>query len=637
MEDISSPLKLWRNLCSKAGLEIRLKGGKSGRDSDVEEALKLAFAVPETVVSLEEWLIVDAASSFPTVTTELLLIEVIKTQAWFAQMMQDILNVLIIAEAKQAVGQLSVEFKFDNVIDPIKATFEEFRKIVACIQRVMKKKPTLPNVNLMWNLAKSLGSDHTKLLFFPKDFPPLPTLTLTGCNEVDALLKYLPELVSDFRELWRHHGATRSQVYNAAKAMLASNPDEQVLYDQLCSATDYWDIKTILAAQEISRQVVSKELSPETAVAKLHQAFSGIEWREIWVEHTIKELLDVVQLPVWRRRHELYSVWVGTRMLAVVNDVVSDMQFYPVNGVLSFEFGGNRLATFDWNNKQFEVWAEKRSELVGPSPKRKKGIQPDFRVLQLDSEKTKSNITTYVLECKHYLKSNASNFTQAATDYARSCPAATVHIVNHGPANEQTLISAVPAELQDRVRFIGNATPLHDAATQGVSNVIRNALFPNLHLSSSGTSATKIVDKPAQIAPSGTVGYVQLEWDDSLVDMDLSLQAIAPDGQILSLIDYRNKGSLNTVPFAKLNGDEQRGPGKERIDISIWSFSRYEIFATNYSKSGQMTPQALHCDIVTEHASERLLCPAGLEETCYKWKISEIIIDNGVPIVVPAI
>lgn len=63
MTTITSPLELWRRLCSSAGLELRLKRGRPGRDADVEVSLRLALGVPATARSLEAWLARDAASA----------------------------------------------------------------------------------------------------------------------------------------------------------------------------------------------------------------------------------------------------------------------------------------------------------------------------------------------------------------------------------------------------------------------------------------------------------------------------------------------------------------------------------------------------------------------------------------------
>jgi hypothetical protein len=73
----------------------------------------------------------------------------------------------------------------------------------------------------------------------------------------------------------------------------------------------------------------------------------------------------------------------------------------------------------------------------------------------------------------------------------------------------------------------------------------------------------------------------------------------------------------------------------ERINICAWHFSRYELIATNYSKSGEMTPEALYCSILTDRGLTQLRCPEGLAKTCYEWRIAELNVNNGMLAIVP--
>lgn len=626
MTMITSPAGLWNQLCDSAGLELRLKSGRPGRDADVEDTVRLALAVPASAASLEAWLTADAAMPQPAVSTEDLLVAVLKSQSGYAQMMQDILDLLITAEARQASRTLSVEFKFDTVSDPIKSTLEQFRETVTRIQRVLARRPILPNDNLMHVISEALRDFHS--FQYTPGFPPLAAMTMTGHGELDAHLATIAQLASGFQALWKQHGATRPEVGQAGHDTLG-DPDSGVLRGQLYRATDCWELAVLSGAQALAQQVVAGQMAPGTASALLGNALGGVEWGANWVEHTVQDLLDVLNLPTWRRRHELYSVWVGTRMLKVIAECVPDMHFHPVDNVLSFEFGGSRLATFNWDNRQFDVWAELRSALLGTSAKRTTGIQPDFRILQPALSHPADLQTTYVLECKHYLNASVSNFTQATADYARSCPRALVHLVNHGPADDTVLNARLPANLQSRTHFIGDATPLQEAASQALSNAIRDAVFPGW---APPAPARHELD-PALRA--GAAGYIELVWNDSLEDMDLSLRILSPDGSITKYVDFRTKGALDAPLFACLDADVKEGPGLERIDIAAWHFRRYQVVATNYSESGRMTPESLHCNIVTDKGVTRLDCPDGLPTIRHEWKIAELIYEHGELTIVP--
>lgn len=592
--------------------------------------------MPTAAPSLAAWLALDNASSAPRISTEQFLIEVLQSQCGFALMMQHILEVLIKAEARRGGIELSVEFKFDAVTDPIKATLQQFREIVQHTQYILEKRPELPNCMVMNEISSLLRKLlTTPLKYRSGHFPRVSAISPTGYSEVDAYLEILSSLVSDFRELWRSHGATRKELKNVADNKKKTDSESQVLIGQLYAATDFWDIQVLAGAQELSRQTVSGQLPMRNALEILQAVVSKLEWGAFWVEHTFQELLDLLTLPAWRRRHELYSVWVGTRILDVVERNAQEMYFHTVNGVLSFEFGGSRLASFNQDNRQLDVWAELRSGLVGKSAKRKKGIQPDFRVLKTDLSKSINAQTIYIVECKHYLNSNTSNFTQAGVDYARSCPNSAVHIVNHGPAQESRLTAALPIELQTKVGFIGEATPQLEAVSGVLGNAIRRALFPNpepTFPSAVASAPCTEIDRP--VLGADLTGCVYLEWDKSLEDMDLALRVIGSDGQITESVDFRTRGALDVPPFALFDNDVRKGPGEEHIDVRIWYFNRYELIATNYSKSGQMSPEGLRCRIVTPLGETILKYAAGSAPTKHEWKIADLHATDGVVTIV---
>lgn len=636
MTAIATPADLWQHLCVGAGLELRLKGGKPGRDTDIEEALRTSLNAPPSVPSLAAWLVADATAPAPTVSTEQLLIEVLKTQGGFALMMQDILRLLIIADARQSTRHLSVEFKFDKVSDPIKNTLEQFRASAERFQRVQEKRPKLPNDKVMWGLSAILRKFLTSPPANPPaGFTPVAPISRTGHADLDSELQFLSGLVSGFISLWQSYGSTRKQVGDVARSMTAADRDDPALRAQLNAATDFWDVGVIAGAQAMVDEVLSGGLAAEDALKMLKDEFRYIEWGSVWVESTVQELLDLLQLPIWCRRHELYSVWVGTRLLEAVSSAVPDMHFHPVDGVLSFEFGGSRLASFNWGNAQFDVWAELRSHLVGTSAKRKKGIQPDFRVLRAELSKSVNAQTVYVLECKHYLQASTANFVQAASDYARSCPNATVHVVNHGPVDAQALTAALPVGLQAKAKFIGSATPQLEAAGGALRHEIRSTLFPGLPPAapSPGSPVLQAHAGGCRLA-HGLVGRIELEWGDSLKDMDLALRIVGPHGGVTQSIDFQARGTLESAPFAQFDRDVREGPGAEHIDITAWYCDHYEVIATNYSQAGHMTPLALQCRIVTEQGSTLLRCPEGLSATTFEWKIAELRVSGGVVAIV---
>ena len=630
---VTSPIALWQMLCLSAGLELRLQNGRLGRDADIEVALRKALAVPRTARSLDAWLAADAVARRPKVSVERFLVELLKGQQGFARMMQDILATLVAANAPHARHTLSIAFKFQDMHDPLVQTLEQFRESVLRTQKLLEARPRLPDSNTMWKIWHILNSVSPRAKGNQSNhFTGDPKIPSTGDPDLDKQIAQVALLVRDVQGLWKNHGADRHQVVTAAQAMYDQPHEDEKLRGQLLAASDYWDCSMIDSLQQLPLRIASRKLSPQTAHDELAQALSHLEWGDVWVERTFRELLDILALPAWQRRHELYSVWVGTRLVEVARAAEPSLRFNPVDGVLSFAFGGSRLATYEWQGKEYEIWAELRSTLEGTSPKRKDKIQPDFRVVQAGLTDT-GNRTLYVLECKHYLRSSRGNFTTAAKDYARSCPNAAVHVVNHGPADDAALRAVLPPELQPSVRFIGDVQAGSEASTSKLCDAIRDALFPGLAAADMGGVPAVRVSAPAW--PANCAGQVFLEWDGSLRDMDLSLHVISPDGTATQSIDFLRMGSLDRPPFAHLIADVHQGPGFERIDIGTWHFAHYELIATNYSGYGAMTPEALKCRVVTSAGTTLLQCPRVFPLSQHEWRIAELIVRGDAIDIVP--
>lgn len=630
---VASPIALWQALSLSAGLELRLPNGRPGRDVDIEAALRKALAVPRTARSLDAWLAADAVARRPKVSVERFLIELLKGQEGFARMMQDILATLVAANAPRARHSLSIAFKFRDMDDPLVQTLEQFRESVLRTQKLLETRPRLPDGNTMWQIWQVLNGVSPRTTDARSEhFPGVPKIPPTGDPGLDKQLAQIALLVRDVQRLWKNHGADRREVVNAAYARNSKSHLDEKLQGQLSAASDYWDYSMIDSLQQLPMRIASGQLAPDTAHDGLSMALSYLEWGDAWVERTVRELLDILALPAWQRRHELYSVWVGTRLLEVARAAEPSMRFNLVDGKLSFAFGGSRLATYEWQGKEYEIWAELRSKLEGASPKRKDKIQPDFRVVQAGLSDAGVR-TVYVLECKHYLRSSKVNFTTAAKDYARSCPNAAVQVVNHGPADDLALRAALPQKLQPAVRFIGDVKAGSEADTGRLCNSIRDALFPGLAVAKTvGAPAERV---PASVLPADCAGQVFLEWDDSLQDIDLSLNVISPDGTATQSIDFRRMGALDGPPFARLDADVHRGPGVERIDIGAWHFDRYELIATNYSGYGAMTPEALKCRVVTSAGTTLLHCPPDFPLSRHEWRIAELIVRGDAIDIVP--
>lgn len=633
---IASPLELWRALQADAGLELRMKKGTPGRDVDLEEALLVSLSDPTvapTVATVEALLIADAASPSPSVTVESLLEAILAVQEGFAAMMNDILETLLLADATNASEALSIEFSFNKVSAPLKLTLLAFREQVERIKAVLNNRLDVPDSDTRWDLLKILRALAGITSSVRSPFPLLsepPAPPSSDNQAVDHVLVGLVQLVSDFCSWCMTYGTDRKRVFHIVCNRFPnfdSDPVHEAARRHAADATDGWDINTIDAVKKIARAVQIGDVDAALITNTIEPWLLRLPSRQAQLKQRYNQLIDILKLPAWQKRHELYSVWVGTALLRSAKTRATRLEFHPVNGVLSFAFGGSRLATYDWDGAQFDVWAEFRSDLTVKSDKRKKGIQPDFRVMRATLRGSDNAKTRFVLECKHYLKPSLSNFTQAAKDYARSCHNADVFIVNHGPADHDFLSAHLPPDVTGRVQFLGGI--MAGKTAEKLEDAIANILFPS-------SALVPVVASPARnITDAGgsltsVAGSIRLAWDETLGDLDLSLTAIDAEGNLRAQINYEALGNLHAEPYARLDRDVREGPGAEQIDVERWHYARYDVIVTQYSGAGQMRHGHLRCTIVLGTEYKIIEFPLA-RDPHYPWRVARIEVIDGVP------
>ncbi len=141
------------------------------------------------------------------------------------------------------------------------------------------------------------------------------------------------------------------------------------------------------------------------------------------------KLLSLLDLPSWKARHQVYAVWVATR---IVTQAPWKPKWNIICDTLNFDFGGAEILRFEAEESIFVLRSELRRPLVGTSAaKRKVGIQPDFTMLNGDEVGTSP--AHLVVECKQYATYSKRNFRGALSDYSRSHTAADVLLANYAP------------------------------------------------------------------------------------------------------------------------------------------------------------------------------------------------------------
>ncbi len=293
------------------------------------------------------------------------------------------------------------------------------------------------------------------------------------------------------------------------------------------------------------------------------------------ISQQVKVVEELLSLPAWEHRHDLYAAWVGARIVRELDELTT---IHSVNGELRYAFSGSHIATMVGpSGVRAHLVAELRSPLASPIGKSRKGrIQPDYS-LQLEPF-THHERSILVVECKQYLKAAKRSFTAALIDYLRGRPNAVVVLVNYGPASA-ALVDGVGPELRSRACVIGNFRPHRDSSQtlEDFSNVVRAAAAgllaaPMLAAPSrsdsdnplAGDLHAAVADEPAR-TPEGD--YIRLEWDVSPSDLDLHVWTLFDGVTTWHHVSYENSGALDEPPFARLDADHREGHGTELIEI----------------------------------------------------------------------
>ncbi|MGY0791985.1 hypothetical protein ACW7BJ_21670 [Azospirillum argentinense] len=407
---IRDGLQVWRSLKTEGGLDVR-RGAtedRDGYDRPIELAIR-DILFPGAKASLEQRLARTRVSPEPFLAAFFAAVQP------YADMMQDVLRMMEAAGAKRGERNLEIAFDFDQVSEALKLTLEQFREVERTFRyltRPMRGRHW--NLDGMWSLHRGLtqavptavdwgrrtevenGSVRAWVGAYQNGrFGPIPVLPLTGDGEMDPLLREIEGLARDYVEVCTAIGPRREDLraaYNTAvesKTLgMASDEVVQRLYTLFQPDTDHWIEQVILAATNAAEQIRAMPAGERATAARqwvelVRPAIDTLPLEVRTGRALQDELEQFIRLPIWRRRSELYAVWVAAQT-AVTAARLFDLEYLASDGVLRFPFSGACLATL--SGGKLELWTELRSPLANPSSsKRRNAIQPDYRIVPANS------------------------------------------------------------------------------------------------------------------------------------------------------------------------------------------------------------------------------------------------------------
>jgi len=330
----------------------------------------------------------------------------------------------------------------------------------------------------------------------------------------------------------------------------------------------YYRAETIGAMPEPERSKEAGALN-----RKLTELFESLHVVQVEGESLQRTLQDFLNLPVWQRRHELYSAWIATQIVNALRD--HTVALHCVGGRLLFEFKGTHLATIGSFHPNLHLMAELRSPLAAPrGVGRKRAIQPDYSLIT--SPITSPECSILEVECKQYLAASKRKFADALSDYANGRPNAQIVLVNYGPATDD-ILDEVGLDVRHRTRIIGWMRPRSEPSQSDFAKLVREVVR-NRFSTIPGKGAFAPL---SQTQPGGFVGRIVLSWGSVPRDLDLYLR-IVHEGRTFE-VDFSRMGDISGGPFALLDRDVRDGHGPETIQIARWLDGTYRCAVHNYS------------------------------------------------------
>lgn len=535
-----------------------------------------------------------------SVSAEQMIDAVLKVAAPYGEMLRDVLELFERAIASSGDSNLSVKFNFDSRLEPLAIDLFAFRKLHAVWQSVTQDRE-----EIAWNHDTIRGVD-TLLERFEGTFGEVsPAADVRRWLveyekgrrwpdwEPEAIPFAVRRLDTYGRELWLLWSeiVSASRMIGTSRAALSAARFDGAVFDNLEDGardrvtnplSDAWLLRNLdlvgWSGNFIRRLSILTQISalPAGIEQDLASFVDNLPRRELRVARKVRMLVDILNLPIWRRRNELYSAWVASRIVAGLG---ADTVVHSSGGKLLFSFSGYHLATNHYlGRKPIHIWGELRTQLSAPKGKgRKKAIQPDFSLTLEPITSPESSVL--VVEVKHYLQPARRSFAEALEDYAKGRRSAQVVLVDYGHIGGG-VTEKLDEAVQSRCQCIQEFRPGNAEAAEQFAGLVRNVVDksrsefdPKLSVLTVAGPNSKVSDSTGHGGPiaeerRNTIGTIRLHWRSDPADLDLHVWLVHKSGT-LSHVSYEEKEAIDGSLAVKLRGDCTTAPGEEVVQFEF--------------------------------------------------------------------
>jgi len=403
----------------------------------------------------------------------------------YAQMMNDLCVFFSNYKVNKTNESLKIVFDFGEVTEQLDFNLQNFRTTLSTYTTI-KKKVTFYHISELFDLPEIFGR-HTSvdqknlknkkaaawLESYRNGKYQKPDLTFepTGYQGLDQQLNRVLDLWKDFIDtcrtytddvkeflgiLWEEKNRQKGNEHNSSK--LSEFWDIAIGWslDNLYAETDRWSaymLESFYGRLEMLDRLIGPDKDGNAAALEksLQDYFEGLPRSEKEFDDILEELIEFLNLPVWKKRYELFSTWI----LSVMDQALTDYEreVHDDKGVLRLDFSATHLMSVQAFGGPFEIWAENRTPLPNPTGHgRKNGIQPDYTIYRPTVGDPKNCLVC--VEVKQYKKASVKNFGNALNDYANGLLNANIFLTNYGPVP-----ASLPLVHPTRSAYFGEVRP----------------------------------------------------------------------------------------------------------------------------------------------------------------------------------
>lgn len=545
----------------------------------------------------------------------------------FTQMFRDILHIVERAGKSEGKENLLVEFDFAEG-GKLKLDLENFRQQVERFNTVIRPLITERwNTSRLWSLAQALG-DYVRQSHdagvrswaeeyhgghWPDEDIEPPQFDDPEMNELIGRIWQLRRATIEAARDFSPNPADLSQIRGRTSEDLTIENGVPALSEGSMQTiaylhSDHWAVSIAAQAYARAAEARTDPLLTERIKQRLRATLDDPPPERRDIEEAIQEIEELLNLPIWKHRYELYSVWVLTQIIRALGGPTR-FKFELEGSAFHIPFSPKLLATLQSSEPPVRLWSEVRYKLSSAGGKgRIGGMQPDYTITTDTGEPPTEAFG--LIECKQYLRSSARNFRAALIDYATGQPGADVMLVNYGPVGPAVL-KGIPSRLMPRIRAIGNFRPQQPESERAFDEWVQ-ALVER-HTNPVEEPAT--ADQPAkEEEPAASLGAdfarIELRWGATPRDLDLCLLVLT-SADNRETINFMRKGTLEAWPFAQLEGDVTTGSGPEVINIRQALPGLYRIAVRRYSDDGTLAGSNASLTLyMNGKGARRFTCPA---------------------------